>query len=368
MIKGAGGIEDLSSHGCVTAVEGSAASFVAAAAPIFDNVDLRKAAGLRGRDLIRAEYGSASYAARIADLAGLPIPNISVVVPNFNYAHCLPERLESILNQTLSPREIIFLDDASSDDSIAVAERVLRNASVNWRVERNTQNSGSVFAQWRKGVSMAKGDIVWIAEADDWADPHFLETAAAAFKRNDVVLSFTQSQQVDADGRVTSPHYLDYVRDVSPDKWTRAFVASGDEEVREGLSIKNTIPNASGVLFRRRTLVEVLDRHGADINSYRVAGDWCVYVNMLRHGALAFAPEALNYHRRHDASVTISRFGLKELAELARMQAYVAKEFGVSAECTRQARAYLETLVAQFDLPRQWTPEQIEDALRGVAN
>ena len=43
------------------------------------------------------------------------------------------------------------------------------------RIEFNEVNSGSAFKQWNKGVRLATGKYVWIAESDDYADPHFLE-------------------------------------------------------------------------------------------------------------------------------------------------------------------------------------------------
>ena len=175
----------------------------------------------------------------------------------------------------------------------------------------------------------------------------------------------TQSRQADGDGRILAPDYLDYVRDVAASKWTRAFVGDGAAEVREGLSIKNTIPNASAVVFRRQALLDALRTYEAEIGGYRVAGDWCVYVNALRHGALAFTPSALNNHRRHDASVTISRFGLAELAEIARMQAYVAREFAPADEIAPRARAYLEALVEQFGLRGRFSAAEIAAAMDG---
>ncbi|MBS0384631.1 MAG: glycosyltransferase, partial [Proteobacteria bacterium] len=248
-VRGTGGIEELERDGCIKVIANAdASSFVAAAGEWIENRAAAIAAGERGRDVVRERFGFASYVGELTDLLGLGLPSISVVVPNYNYARHLKQRLESIVNQTLAPREIIFLDDCSSDDSVAVAERVLADAPINWRIVRNDENSGDVFAQWRRGAELAQGDIVWIAEADDWADPRFLETAAKAFQRNDIVLSMTQSQQADREGRVTSADYLDYVRDVSSVKWTRAFLSDGCEEVREGLSIKNTIPNVSAVL------------------------------------------------------------------------------------------------------------------------
>ena len=277
----------------------------------------------------------------------------------------IPDSRDVAFNIQLDGR-LEFLDDASADESIAVAERALQGTGINWRVVRNERNSGNVFAQWRKGAELASSDLVWIAEADDWADSRFLESAAKAFQRSDIVLSMTQSQQANGDGAITARDYLDYLTDVSPTKWLSPFVGEGSAEVRAGLAIKNTIPNVSAVLFKRSVLVDVLRQHERDIGSYRVAGDWCVYVNMLRHGALAFTPEALNIHRRHSQGVTIAKFGLQDLAEIARMQAYVAREFEPGPEAARRARAYLEQLVQQFGLDKRCPPAQIEGAMRGV--
>ena len=55
---------------------------------------------------------------------------VSVVVPNYNYARYLPERLRSIAGQSLPPYEIIVLDDASSDDSLAVLGELARESEV----------------------------------------------------------------------------------------------------------------------------------------------------------------------------------------------------------------------------------------------
>ena len=50
-------------------------------------------------------------------------PKISIIVPNYNYAHFLDKRIESILKQTYNDYEIILLDDASTDDSVKVLEK-----------------------------------------------------------------------------------------------------------------------------------------------------------------------------------------------------------------------------------------------------
>src|SRR5690606_15104754 len=103
-------------------------------------------------------------------------------------------------------------------------------------------------------------------------------------------------------------------------------------ELNDGFSVKNTIPNVSGALFRRDALAGVLSAHMEEICSYRVAGDWCAYAHLARLGKVAFDPRPLKYHRRHNESVTISRFTEVEWNEIARMQARVAELGNISPE------------------------------------
>ena len=100
-------------------------------------------------------------------------PKISVVVPNYNHARFLPKRIDSILGQTLQDFELILLDDCSTDASRSILDKYADNPKV--RTEFNAVNSGSPFTQWSKGVRLARGQYVWIAESDDYADERFLE-------------------------------------------------------------------------------------------------------------------------------------------------------------------------------------------------
>src|ERR1700752_894581 len=95
------------------------------------------------------------------------MPKVSVVVPNYNHARFLQKRIESILRQSYQDFELILLDDCSTDDSQAILSQYAGDARV--RLEFNPVNSGSTFKQWNKGVGLARGKYVWIAESDDYA-------------------------------------------------------------------------------------------------------------------------------------------------------------------------------------------------------
>ena len=78
-----------------------------------------------------------------------------------------------MLNQTFRDFEVLLLDDGSTDGSAAVLQEYIDPPRV--RAFCDLRNSGRPFVQWNKGVALARGQYVWIAEADDFSAPEFLE-------------------------------------------------------------------------------------------------------------------------------------------------------------------------------------------------
>src|SRR6266404_3431860 len=100
-------------------------------------------------------------------------PKVSVVIPNYNHARFLRRRIESVMNQSFQDFEVILLDDCSTDESRSILSEYAADPRV--KIEFNEKNSGSTFKQWNKGVRLARGEYVWIAESDDYADERLLE-------------------------------------------------------------------------------------------------------------------------------------------------------------------------------------------------
>lgn len=105
-------------------------------------------------------------------------PMVSVILPNYNHVVYLKERIESILNQTYQNFELILLDDCSADNSCDILNAYKEHPKVSALV-LNEKNTGNTFLQWDRGIRLAKGKYVWIAESDDTADIHFLEATVA---------------------------------------------------------------------------------------------------------------------------------------------------------------------------------------------
>jgi len=224
------------------------------------------------------------------------VPSVSVVIPNYNHAAYLPDRLSSVLAQTRPADEIILLDDGSADGSGAIAERFA--AEHGCTLLMNAVNSGCVFTQWRRGIQRARGKYVWIAESDDRADPRFLADMVKLLEADPArVLAYSASEVIDEAGRPLGPATGTLLR-ADPRRWERDYAVCGQTEIRNFLLYENTIPNASAVVFRR----DAYDAVGGVDESMRLCGDWKLWCALLAKGDVAYRAEPLNQFRRHEAT------------------------------------------------------------------
>ncbi len=232
-----------------------------------------------------------------------------------------------------------------------VAESLLSGGGVPYRIIRNETNQG-VYRQWLRGLAEAAGELVWIAEADDDCAPTLLETLVPAFRQPDVALAYSQSRQIDEQGQELAPDYLQWTADVDAGKWHRAYVRRGIDEIRDSLAVKNTIPNVSAVLMRKPDLSEITPQ----LLSLKNAGDWLVYVHLLETGDVAFFPAALNYHRRHDGSMTIGHGGLNLMREIRMVQRRVIDRHPIPPDVERKRDEHLQSIYEYLGLHQDGPP------------
>jgi len=274
---------------------------------------------------------------------------VSVIVPNYNYGRYLKDRIDSITGQSYPIYELIILDDASTDASLETLQAIQKNLPIDSQIIINKHNSGSVSAQWAKGLAAAKGDLIWIAEADDNAESNFIEEVAKAFNDPKVGLSYCESKQVDTDGRQIADNYVYYTRQISAG-FLSDYCHDGSEEIARALAIKNTIPNVSAVLFRATSLKRALDNCLADMLTLKVAGDWRLYLEILKYNWISHIKQPLNIHRRHVESVTGVLQKELHLSEVQKMQ-HLAREIVILPQKTADiAQGYLEELATRFGL------------------
>jgi glycosyltransferase involved in cell wall biosynthesis len=211
------------------------------------------------------------------------MPLVSVIIPNYNHAAFLKQRIESVLNQTFQDFELIILDDCSTDNSKEIIEEYRGDPKVK-SIVYSKKNSGSPFEQWRKGIVLAKGEYVWIAESDDWASLDFLhELISNLSKMKNVGICFCDSNWVDNDGnegKNLSIHSNDFLR-------------NGQEEIKLHLLKYNTIQNASAALIR----TDLAKKYIRKTVQFKSAGDWSLYMDILNESNMVFVGKKLNNFR-----------------------------------------------------------------------
>jgi glycosyltransferase involved in cell wall biosynthesis len=300
-------------------------------------LDRGKLDALRVRLMALGEtFSQPRYAENLICSAQPALHTVSVCVVNYNYARYLRPRLTSVFDQTYPVREVLFFDDASTDESVPLAMDIAAAAGRDITVLTNAENSGSAFAQWRRAAETAAGDYVWIAEADDSCDPQFLsriiEAMAAA---DDAILGFSDSRIIDGAGKMISPGYqsADLTAGVWPaQKFAEKFLAE-----------QNLIFNVSAVVWRRDALRAALDRCGAALGEWQIAGDWRLYVELLTQGKgqVVYVAAPLSSHRRHAKSATETLDPAHHLDEIRRMQEIAATRLRLGAAQRARQAAYL---------------------------
>jgi glycosyltransferase involved in cell wall biosynthesis len=108
--------------------------------------------------------------------------DLSVVVPNYNHAGLLPRALDALLAQGVRPREILVVDDASTDDSRRVIEGYARRHDLVRPVWAD-RNAG-VEATLNRGAALAAGRFVYLTAADDYVLPGFFEKTLEVLGRH----------------------------------------------------------------------------------------------------------------------------------------------------------------------------------------
>jgi glycosyltransferase involved in cell wall biosynthesis len=202
---------------------------------------------------------------------------VSVIIPNYNYGRFLRQAIQSALNQTLEPHEIIVVDDGSTDDS---KEILLSFGDSIILVE---QENAGVAAARNRGSEIATGGFLAFLDADDYWHPDKLEKQMHKFS-SDAEIGFVHcgSTYVDENGKRNH----DYI--TGEEGWV------ADELLRfEAVVIANTL------VIKRELFAQI---GGFDTTrELHPSEDWDICYRLSRLCKLGFVREPLLYYRQHGA-------------------------------------------------------------------
>lgn len=204
-------------------------------------------------------------------------PQVSVVVPNHNYARFLPGCLGSLAAQNLNPRrlEVVFVDDESDDGSLDLARELLPGMPFGWHQILALPRVGRPGPVRNAGLEVARGAFLLTLDPDDGLLPDFLPRCLAALESQGGDVVYTD-YLVEEEGRLRRVRLSGYHR----------------------LLLANQNILAPTALFRRR-----LWDLGARFRSATRYEDWDFWIQLaLFKARMIHLAEALYLYRVHEAN------------------------------------------------------------------
>jgi glycosyltransferase involved in cell wall biosynthesis len=204
---------------------------------------------------------------------------VSVVIPTFNYGRYIAEAVESSLAQTMAPREVIVVDDGSTDDTEAVVRK------FGDKVRYIRQENAGVCAARNRGVAESTGEYIAFLDADDIGEPAKLEKQLAVFESDpEIGLVHCGMREFDSETGETIAMHLE-----GQEGWVADDLLLWERPV---------IVGTGGTIMVTRTIFTLIN--GFDEN-IKVGEDWDFCYRVARRYKVGFVPQPLIGYRSHGA-------------------------------------------------------------------
>lgn len=218
-------------------------------------------------------------------------PLASIVIPCYNGEKFLREAINSAANQTYPYKEIIVINDGSTDDSFKIMESYGQNISI-----INQKNAGLSAAR-NAGITKARGDYYAFLDADDYWDNDFLSNMISALKGSTNAIAYCGWQNVGLSGPRGEP-FIPPDYEAMPNK-------------KETLYTGVRWPVHAALISR-----QILYEAGLFNPSLRSCEDFALWIRAATRHTLVLVPKVLAYYRFHDNQMT----GNRERIALSRLE------------------------------------------------
>ncbi|MGQ9656765.1 MAG: glycosyltransferase family 2 protein [Fimbriimonadales bacterium] len=218
---------------------------------------------------------------------------ISVITPAYNVASYIGQCIESVQAQTFSDWEMLIVDDASTDDTVAAVQRYLSDPRI--RLLQNPQNMGPSDTR-NRALDAAQGEWIAVVDADDWIAPERFEKLLYFAESHGAEMVADLQVYQTAWGSIYQVSWATYAK---PPRTPRTYCI--EEVIKAHPSFKP--------LLKRAFLNEQRIRYQSGI---RVSEDYAFFIEvLLKGGRFALLPEPMYYYRVRPGT-TVTRYDTLE--------------------------------------------------------
>lgn len=216
-----------------------------------------------------------------------------MVLATYNGERFLPEQLQSILEQSSLPHELVICDDCSQDNSLDIAIEFAKQAPFVVKIIKNHKNLG-VVKNFEKGILAATGDVIFLSDQDDFWLPHKIDAYLQQFKANPHVnYIFSDLEVVDEDLQLLNRGLYNAKQKLRALSYLRIENLAFEDLI----SIK-TFVNGSTSAFRRGMVSGVVP-----IPVTTNLHDGWIAMVIAAQSYISFIPEKFTLYRQHSANV-----------------------------------------------------------------
>jgi glycosyltransferase involved in cell wall biosynthesis len=247
------------------------------------------------------------------------MPEVSVVVPSYNYDKYIGETIGGILGQTFSDLELIIVDDCSKDRSREViADYARRDDRI--KVLLHEENRG-IARTFNDGIDAACGKYVAITGCDDVWFEHKLQRQLEVLNSNEDLVVYSDTVVIDGEGKVTGD--------------SRSGKSRTSKRKRSGWIFRDLLEgnfvSGSSMIFKRDNVKDIrFDEQ------YRYVNDYKFVLDLARKCEYYHVSEPLVKYRVHGANITLRDNG-GWLSDFAMFGRHLLDNYG--SDFTRKARA-----------------------------
>lgn len=277
--------------------------------------------------------------------------SVSAVIPNYNYKRFLYQRLYSILSQGIKLKEIIILDDCSTDGSKEEIDKIVEELKdiIPIKSVYNEINSGSAFKQWQKGFELAQGDYVWIAEADDYCSKKLLTKLTKPIIKNpDIIISYANTAFIDTVGNIMVKSIIPQIDIMQTGHWDNDYINDGKDEFNNYTYLNCTIANVSSTIIKNNNYQKYFKMSG----KYKQCGDWLLYANIMQLGKVAYTKDVLNFYRVHGDNVSSVTKKEAHIKEMKQIHEYYDKTYGLNKTQKKEIQKRYKFLEKAWNLKK----------------
>jgi glycosyltransferase involved in cell wall biosynthesis len=246
----------------------------------------------------------------------MALPTLSVVVPHYNHGKYVRQAIVAMLAQGLPPLEILLVDDASTDGSGPALEELAASGPL-VKLHRNERNRGVGYTA-NRGLSLCRGDYVYMAAADDEVLPGFFAKAMAMAKEHPRAgLIYGQVALADETGNVLSVYGVS--------AWQTARFATPQQFLRQHLEAEDPAHSLCGATIYRRDALQALGGYRAELGHWM--DTFVARAIGLRHGVCYVPAPFMKWRYSEQGFCGSSRWEelvriVKRAAELMRSQPF----------------------------------------------